>query len=58
MVPAVFDQTTIDVAARRLHFPRFRSVENLPGFLAAYRSGEEDMDKEDDAEAEGKRLRA
>jgi len=56
MVPAVFDQTTIDVAAGDYIFRASGSVEKFAGFLAAYRSGEEDMDKEDDAEAEGKRL--
>src|ERR1039458_3609220 len=56
MVPAVFDQTTIDVAAGDYMFRASGSVEKFAGFLAAYRSGEEDMEKGDDAEAEGKRL--
>jgi DNA topoisomerase-1 len=56
MVPAVFDQTTIDVAAGDYTFRASGSVEKFAGFLAAYRSGEEDMEKGDDAEAEGKRL--
>jgi DNA topoisomerase-1 len=56
MVPAVFDQTTIDVAAGDYVFRASGSVEKFAGFLAAYRSGEEDMEKGDDAEAEGKRL--
>ena len=56
MVPAVFDQTTIDVAAGDYIFRASGSVEKFAGYLAAYRSGEEDMEKGDDAEAEGKRL--
>jgi DNA topoisomerase-1 len=56
MAPAVFDQTTIDVAAGDYIFRASGSVEKFAGYLAAYRSGEEDLDKEDDAEAEGKRL--
>jgi len=58
MVPAVFDQTTIDVAAGDYIFRASGSVEKFAGYLAAYRSGEEDLDKEDaaDSEAEGKRL--
>ncbi len=56
MVPAVFDQTTIDVAAGDYTFRASGSVEKFAGYLAAYRSGEEDLEKGDDAEAEGKRL--
>jgi DNA topoisomerase-1 len=57
MVPAVFDQTTIDVAAGDYTFRASGSVEKFAGFLAAYRSGEEDIEKgDDDAEAEGRRL--
>jgi DNA topoisomerase-1 len=56
MVPAVFDQTTIDVAAGDYTFRASGSVEKFAGFLAAYRSGEEDMEKGDDVDAEGKRL--
>ena len=54
MVPAVFDQTTIDVAAGDYTFRASGSVEKFAGYLAAYRSGEEDLEKGDDAEAEGK----
>jgi DNA topoisomerase-1 len=56
MAPAVFDQTTIDVAAGDYMFRASGSVEKFAGYLAAYRSGEEDLEKGDDAEAEGKRL--
>jgi DNA topoisomerase-1 len=56
MTPAVFDQTTIDVAAGDYIFRASGSVEKFAGYLAAYRSGEEDAEKDDDAEAEGKRL--
>jgi DNA topoisomerase-1 len=56
MVPAVFDQTTIDVSAGDYTFRASGSVEKFAGFLAAYRSGEEDLEKGDDTEAEGRRL--
>jgi DNA topoisomerase-1 len=56
MVPAVFDQTTIDVAPGDYIFRASGSVEKFAGYLAAYRSGEEDREKDDDADAEGKRL--
>jgi len=56
MVPAVFDQTTIDVSAGDYTFRASGSVEKFAGYLAAYRSGEEDLEKGDDAEDEGKRL--
>lgn len=56
MVPAVFDQTTIDVSAGDYTFRASGSVEKFAGWLAAYRSGEEDRDKDDDAEGEGKKL--
>ena len=56
MAPAVFDQTTIDVTAGDYTFRANGSVEKFAGYLAAYRSGEEDREKDDDAESEGKRL--
>jgi DNA topoisomerase-1 len=56
MMPAVFDQTTIDVAAGDYTLRASGSVEKFAGYLAAYRSGEEDREKDDDTEAEGKRL--
>ncbi|HUK31919.1 MAG TPA: type I DNA topoisomerase [Candidatus Acidoferrum sp.] len=56
MVPAVFDQTTIDVMAGDYTFRASGSVEKFAGFLAAYRSGEEDLEKGDDTDEEGKRL--
>jgi len=56
MMPAVFDQTTIDVAAGDYTLRASGSVEKFAGYLAAYRSGEEDREKDDDTEGEGKRL--
>ena len=56
MVPAVFDQTTIDVGRGRLHFPSVRLGGEICRISGAYRSGEEDREKDDDAEGEGKRL--
>jgi DNA topoisomerase-1 len=56
MVPAVFDQTTIDIAAGDCTFRATGSVEKFAGWLSAYRSGEEDLEKGDDTEGEGRAL--
>jgi DNA topoisomerase-1 len=56
MVPAVFDQTTIDIAAGEYTFRATGSVEKFAGWLSAYRSGEEDLEKGDDTEGEGRAL--
>ncbi|MGA8230218.1 MAG: type I DNA topoisomerase [Candidatus Acidiferrales bacterium] len=64
MVPAVFDQTTIDIAAGDYQFRATGSVMKFEGFLAAYQAAVEDDDKDpDDAESrtlpqvsEGERL--
>jgi DNA topoisomerase-1 len=50
MVPAVFDQTTIDVAAADYTFRASGSVEKFKGYLAVYQAAAEDEDKEADAE--------
>jgi DNA topoisomerase-1 len=64
MVPAVFDQTTIDIAVGDYQFRATGSVMKFEGFLAAYQAAAEDDDKDpDDADArtlpkvtEGERL--
>jgi DNA topoisomerase-1 len=64
MVPAVFDQTTIDIAVSDYQFRATGSVMKFEGFLAAYQAAVEDDDKDpDDADArtlpkvsEGERL--
>ena len=69
MMPAVYDQTTIDVAAkgkdgRDYLFRATGSVEKFPGFLKVYKEGKDQLDEEDEelkhhlpAVAEGEHLR-
>jgi DNA topoisomerase I len=56
MVPAVFDQTTIDVAANDYTFRATGSVQKFDGYLAAYQSVQEEEEKEDAGDAAGNRL--
>ena len=50
MVPAVFDQTTIDIAAGDYTFRATGSVQKFDGYLAVYQvSAEDDEDAEADA---------
>src|SRR6202522_1720304 len=46
MVPAIFDQTTIDVAVRDYTFRATGSVQKFDGYLAAYQSVQEEEEKE------------
>lgn len=52
MMPAVFDQTTIDVAAKgAVHEYTFRATGSVPkfdGFLAVYQEGKDAPDEDDD----------
>jgi DNA topoisomerase-1 len=69
MMPAVFDQTTIDIAARGADgaeyvFRATGSVPRFDGFLAVYEEGKDQRDEEDEelkhrlpAVAEGERLK-
>ncbi len=69
MMPAVFDQTTIDIAARGADgaecvFRATGSVPRFDGFLAVYEEGKDQKDEEDEelkhrlpAVAEGERLK-
>jgi DNA topoisomerase-1 len=54
MVPAVFDQTTIDIAAGDYLFRATGSVLKFDGFLAVYQESREEKDEE--AEEEGRTL--
>jgi DNA topoisomerase I len=56
MVPAIFDQTTIDVAANDYTFRATGSVQKFDGYLAAYQSVQEEEEKEDAGDAAGNRL--
>ena len=69
MVPAVFDQTTIDISAGDYIFRASGSVMKFDGYLAAYSASRDDEDKgesadqlpgaapaEEDADAEGRTL--
>ena len=56
MVPAVFDQTTIDVAANDYTFRATGSVQKFDGYLAAYQSVKEEEEKEDAEDADSRTL--
>ncbi len=58
MVPAVFDQTAIDISAGDYLFRAAGSVLKFDGYLAVYQAAKEDeeKDKDEDAEAEGRTL--
>jgi len=56
MVPAVFDQTTIDISAGDYLFRATGSVMKFDGYLAVYQASKEDEEKDEDAEAEGRAL--
>jgi len=51
MMPAIFDQTTIDITAGRLGFRATGSVQKFDGFLKVYQEGrDEKADDDDEAE--------
>jgi DNA topoisomerase-1 len=50
MVPAIFDQTTIDVIAGEYTFRASGSVVKFPGFLAVYQETRDEKDEEADEE--------
>src|SRR5216684_2829364 len=56
MLPAVFDQTTIDVSAGDYLFRASGSVLKFDGYLAVYQISKEDEEKDEDAEGEGRTL--
>jgi DNA topoisomerase-1 len=48
MTPAIFDQTTIDIAAGRLIFRATGSVQKFDGFLKVYQEGRDEKTEEDE----------
>src|SRR5271156_2545557 len=56
MVPAVFDQTSIDIAAGDYTFRASGSVQKFDGYLAAYQAVKEEEEKDDEGDAAGNRL--
>jgi DNA topoisomerase-1 len=56
MVPAVFDQTTIDISAGDYLFRASGSVLKFDGYLAVYQAWREDEEKDEDALAEARAL--
>ncbi|HKO99244.1 MAG TPA: type I DNA topoisomerase [Pyrinomonadaceae bacterium] len=48
MTPAVFDQTTIDIAAGRFTFRATGSVQKFDGFLKVYQEGRDEKTEEDE----------
>jgi DNA topoisomerase I len=56
MVPAVFDQTTIDVQANDYTFRATGSVQKFDGYLAAYQAVKEEEEKDDEGDTAGNRL--
>jgi DNA topoisomerase I len=56
MVPAIFDQTTIEVDASGYTFRATGSVMKFEGYLAAYQAVKEEEEKEDEGDQAGNRL--
>ena len=56
MVPAVFDQTTIDISAADYTFRASGSVQKFDGYLAAYQAVKEEEEKEDEGDSESRTL--
>jgi len=52
MMPAIFDQTTIDIKAGRFTFRATGSVQKFDGFLKVYQEGRDEKPAEDDEDAE------
>jgi DNA topoisomerase-1 len=48
MTPAIFDQTTIDIAAGRFFFRATGSVQKFDGFLKLYQEGRDEKTEEDE----------
>jgi DNA topoisomerase-1 len=48
MMPAIFDQTTIDIAAGRFIFRATGSVQKFDGFLKLYQEGRDEKTEEDE----------
>ncbi len=56
MMPAIFDQTTIDIAAGRFTFRATGSVQKFDGFLKVYQEGRDDKKQDEEEDDEDKNL--
>jgi len=56
MVPAVFDQTTIDISAADYTFRATGSVTKFDGYLAVYQIVKEEEEKEDEGDTDSRTL--
>jgi DNA topoisomerase I len=56
MMPAVFDQTTIDIKAGRFTFRASGSVQKFDGFLKVYQEGRDEKPKEEEDDDEERNL--
>ena len=56
MMPAVFDQTTIDITAGDYTFRASGSVLKFNGFLAAYEIDRDELEEKDEGDEEGRAL--
>src|SRR6202043_2402148 len=56
MVPAVFDQTTIDISAADYTFRASGSVQKFDGYLAVYQAVKEEEEKEDEGDSDSRTL--
>jgi DNA topoisomerase I len=56
MVPAIFDQTTIDIAANDYTFRASGSVTKFDGYLTVYQIVKEEEEKEDEGDTESRSL--
>jgi DNA topoisomerase-1 len=56
MVPAVFDQTTIDISAADYTFRASGSVVKFDGYLTVYQTVKEEEEKEDEGDSESRTL--
>lgn len=52
MMPAILDQTSLEITAGRADFRASGSVVRFPGFMAVYAEGQDDEEKPDPSEAE------
>ena len=55
MVPAVFDQTTVDITAADTLFRASGQIMKFDGFIRVYTEGRDDERKEDEEDDESER---
>jgi DNA topoisomerase-1 len=56
MMPAIFDQTTIDITAGRFIFRATGSVQKFDGFLKVYQEGRDDKKQDEEEDEEERNL--